>query len=458
MGRRHLPCATQALGEVLDHQQIWDQVRSQAEISPAIYGNVDFDTIPERLVIEPGQPHDLGPGQDELRERVIAMPGIVDLMRAYTFMGDRLADPYAALMPEYGFRKLVEMLAQACDHGVDSVPDAPKELKALMAAMEHIPDWIDMSLIEEGAKHERPGTAVLSPLSMRAAFIATFVNRYAALPMALTGTLSNEGAARRVRETSTFFSTSVLPGALRRDGEGFKAAAMVRLMHSMVRFNAMRKGRWDVSVYGIPIPQVDQMLAGLMSATNLAIAAVKAGRKEFTQEERARVEFNRYRCYLLGLPEILLKTTPEDIVTLTVARQSTLRPGFDQTTCGSLLEATIGAYLPQDKSLFSRAFNAVESGFSKVFFVKSFADSDPAKGKEMGVTLTAKDKLFFLLAGAVTAVRLGAYNLAMKIPGLREIADKRLVAILRRQLDALGKAHFTTDASTYKAPTPAAKA
>jgi hypothetical protein len=442
----------------LEHQQIWAQVRSQAEITPAIFGNVDFDTIPERLVIEPGQPHDLGPGQDELRERVLAMPGIADLMRAYTFMGDRLADPYAALMPEYGFKKLVDMLVQACDHGIDSVPDAPKELKALIAAMEHIPDWIDMSLIEEGAKHERPGTAVLSPLSMRAAFIATFVNRYAALPMALTGTLSNEGAARRVRETSTFFSTSVLPGALRRDGEGFKAAAMVRLMHSMVRFNAMRKGRWDVSVYGIPIPQVDQMLAGLMSATNLAIAAVQAGRKEFTAEERARVEFNRYRCYLLGLPEILLKTTPEDIATLAVGWKATLRPGFDHATCGTLLEATLAAYLPRDKSVFSRAFNAVETGFSKVFFVKSFANSDPEKGKDMGVTVTGTDKLFFVLAGAVTAVRLGAYGLASKVPGLGDLADRRLVAIIRKQLDGLGKAHFTTDASTYKSAPPPAQA
>ena len=152
--------------------------------------------------------------------------------------------------------------------------------------------------------------AVLSPISIRAAFIATFMNKYSALPMALTGALSSEGAARRVKETATFFATSVLPGALARYGAGFKAAAMVRLMHSMVRYNAMRKGRWDVSVYGIPIPQVDQMPAGLIGATLVATAAVRAGRKEFSDAERARVEIARYRCYLLGLPEALLKTTP----------------------------------------------------------------------------------------------------------------------------------------------------
>lgn len=442
----------------MDSKHVWDMVRSQAKIAPAIYGNVDFDTIPERLVIEPGQPHDLGPEHDALRERVLAMPGIADLMRAYTFMGDSVADPYAALMPEYGFKRLVDMLVQACEHGIDAVENAPPELRALIAAMEEVPDWIDMSLVEEGARHERPGTAIMSPLSMRAAFIATFVNRYSALPMALTGTLSSDGAARRVRETSTFFSGSVLPGALQRNGEGFKAAAMVRLMHSMVRFNAMRKGRWDVSVYGIPIPQVDQMIAGLMSATTLAVAAVKAGRKEFTPAERARVEFNRYRCHLLGLPEVLLKTSPEDITTLLVARQATIRPGFDQQTCGVLLEATLAAYLPRDKSLFSRVFNRVESGFTRVFFVKSFANGDRAKARTMGVTVSAKDKLCFGVAAGVTAVRFGLYALAGKLPGLSELADRRLVAMIRRQLDDLGKAHFTTDASTYKPASPSSPA
>lgn len=438
--------------------QIWKQVRSQAEITPALYGSVNFDSIPERLVIEPGQPHDLGPGQDALRESVLAQPGIADLMRAYTFMGDYVADPYAALMPQFGFKRLVDMLSQACDHGIDAVTDAPPELKVLIAAMEDTPAWVDMALVEEGARYERAGTAVLSPLAMRAAFIATFMNKYAALPMALTGALSSEGAARRVRETSTFFSTSVLPGALARNGEGFKAAAMVRLMHSMVRFNAMRKGRWDVSVYGIPIPQVDQMMAGLMASTNLAIAAVQAGRKEFTPSERAVVEFNRYRCYLLGLPEALLKTTPEEIATLTVARQSTLRPGFDPATCGSLLAATLDAYLPRDHSLASRAFNAIETGFTKVFVVKSFAHNDPARAQEMGVTLTLRDRVFFGIAAAVSAVRLGMYKLAEKIPGLADIADRRLVSIIRKQLEGYGTAHFTTDASAYRPVPPTARA
>ena len=44
-------------------------------------------------------------------------------------------------------------------------------------AMEAKPDWIDMKLVEEGARAERNGTANLSPFLIRGAFLATFLNK-----------------------------------------------------------------------------------------------------------------------------------------------------------------------------------------------------------------------------------------------------------------------------------------
>ena len=72
--------------------------------------------------------------------------------------------------------------------------------------------------------------------------------------MTMTGTLSDEAAAKRVFETASFFTATTLPGALDRHGKGFEAAAKVRLMHSMVRFHLLNSGKWDVGTYGIPIP------------------------------------------------------------------------------------------------------------------------------------------------------------------------------------------------------------
>ena len=338
-------------------EELKRKVAAQREAIPALYGDVDFAIKPERFV------DDLeieASGHDPFRSRraeILAQTDKVEMVRAYTMLGDTVADAYAALMPKYGFRGLISMLTLACDEGIGAVADAPPEL---------------------------------------AAFIATFMNKYAALPMALTGTLSNETSAKRVKETASFFATSVLPGALERRGPGFRAAAMVRLMHSMVRFNALRRsGNWDVSTFGIPIPQVDQMPAGLIPIFLMSFKILAEGRTEFTPAERARVELARYRCYLLGLPEDLLADTPQGIVDIMLVRDQTLRKGFDDATCGVLLRATLEAYLPNGEGPGARLYNRFEKGFSKVFFVLAFLRGDRAKAAEMGVRLSALDSVSY---------------------------------------------------------------
>ena len=169
------------------------------------------------------------------------------------------------------------------------------------------------------------------------------MNKYTALPMTMTGTLSDSKSARRVLETASFFTSTAMPGALDRYGKGFKAAAKVRLMHSMVRFNIMQSGRWDVGVYGIPIPQVDQMHAGLIGIFLLSFELLAKGHTRFTPEQQARVEMARYRCFLLGLPKELLGETPEEIVDLMMARTVSLREEYDDELCGELVRGTMYA-------------------------------------------------------------------------------------------------------------------
>jgi len=242
------------------HPDVWRQVDAQAAKIPHLYGQFDFTRMPERFTRD-GSGEGMH-GFDALLPDVMGDASLLELMAAYTLMGDAVSDAYAARIPEFGFRRLIEMLGAACDRGIAAVPDAPPELAAFLAAMEQTPDWIDMDLVREGARTERNHYAHLVPFAIRGAFLATFLNKYSALPMALTGNLSDSLAAKRVHETATFFTLTVMPGALERHGEAFKAAAMVRLMHSMVRFSVMRReGAWDPSVYGVPIPQVDQMPA-----------------------------------------------------------------------------------------------------------------------------------------------------------------------------------------------------
>jgi hypothetical protein len=437
----------------LSIDQVRAKVASQKTLLPALYGNIDFDAAPERFtpdaskaVVRDRAPLGVTVTQDDL-----------DRIQAYTMLGDLVADAYAALIPQYGFRRLVDMLATACEHGVEAVAAAPPQLAAFIADMEASPDWIDMKLVREGARLDLNAMAHLAPFAIRGAFVATFLNKYSALPMALTGTLTNDSAARRVNETATFFATTVLPGALERHGAGFKAAAMVRLMHSMVRFNALRSGRWDVSVYGVPIPQVDQMPAGLIPIYLMAFKMLRQGRRRFTAEERAKVELARYRCFLLGLPRDLLADTPEGIVRAMTARDSTLRQGFDDQTCGALIRATLAAYLPPDRSLANRLHDRVERRFAKVFFLRHFMRGDRAAAARMGVEVGLVDRLVFAATALVVTMQMAAFDIAGQVPGLRRAGDAVLERRVRRLLVRYGHAEYVTDAARYR-PAQAASA
>jgi len=427
-----------------------DSVVEQKLTIPAIYGGVDFSILPERYVsdVDIGK---LKPSRyKRYAERAMADPVLIEKIRNYTMTGDRVADAYASLIPEYGFRTLVTLLDEACDNGIEAVPDAPQELVAFIRAMEATPDWVDMDLVEKGAQQERIPLATISPVVIRGAFIATFMNKYTALPMTMTGTLSDEKSARRVFETASFFTATAMPGALCRYGSGFKAAAKVRLMHSMVRYNIMRTGKWDVATYGIPIPQVDQMPAGLIGVFLLAFKLLARGRTSFTPAERARVEMSRYRCFLLGLPQDLLGETPQEIVDLMIARTLSLREEFDYETCGVLIRGTMEAKLFNDPSLRGRLHQWMERGFAKYFLIQNFCEGKVERAEKMGVSYRLEDKLATAVAILVLLTSSNFHKLGMAIPGVRTLVDTRLINKLAALLESYGHADFITDAKQYK--------
>lgn len=427
------------------------KVAQQALLIPSLYGNVDFSIVPHRFAGSVSDKSVLPVRQSDRRINVLRDLEKVERYCAYTMLGDSVADAYAALMPVYGFRRLIEMLKTACDKGIVAVRDAPPVLVQFIHEMETVPEWLDMKMVEEGARLTRIQMAIHVPFVIRGVFISTFTNQYSGLPMALTGALAGQASARRMQETSSFFTTASLPGALQRHGVGFKAAAMVRLMHSMVRFNLLTKStRWDINIYGIPIPQIDQMPAGMVPALLVASKAIRRKNKQFTQREQAIVEFCRYQSYLLGLPEELLPSTPAGIIDVITAYFGTLRDGYDDTTCGELARATMEAYRPTDKSLRSRIYNSFERSFSRVYFERLFPGAGgPAMAKQMGIQSTPLDYIKFLLTGAYLAPQIAFHTIATRVPALNAFADKILVRKINRLLIEYGHAEYTTDAASY---------
>lgn len=435
-------------------EELRAQVYGQKETAATLYGNVDFDRTPERFTAE-RYVRTMLPKEFAIKYRkdIISNPERVERMRLYTLLGDTLCDAYVATADKHGYRipQLIHMVKEACDKGVENVPNAPQELVDFIRSMEKKPEWLDMDLVNEGARVSRNFMATLVPFAIRGAFIATFMNKYSGLPMALTGTLAGHSALQRVHETVSFFTTASLPGALERYGTGFKAAAMVRLMHSMVRYHLLKHSKkWSLDIYGIPVPQIDQMPAGTMPAFLTAFKVVSRGRKQFTRQERATVELCRYQCYLLGLPEDLLPDTPQEIFEVMVNYAATLRDGYDEKLMGDMIKATMEAYRPEDKGMLGQIMNAAEVAFSKVFFKTTFLrGSDKTKAKRMGVEPTPTDYFWFVLVSLYVTPQLQAGLISQRIPIINGIIDRMLVKRLNELLVQYGHPEFVSDGSNY---------
>ena len=105
-----------------------EQLSHQKIAVPSIYGSVDFEVTPERYAGTTEDVSELDGFGAHVRADLLDNEPRMAKIRKYTMMGDIVADAYAALIPAYGFRKLVNMLETACDKGLAAVPDAPQEL------------------------------------------------------------------------------------------------------------------------------------------------------------------------------------------------------------------------------------------------------------------------------------------------------------------------------------------
>ena len=421
-----------------------DIIALQQQVAPSVYRDLDLTIEPERFRRTLGE-------NSTVRDnpRLQALPDDADkveFFRQLTLMGDPLADAFAALIPEMGFRKARAMIDQAAADGVVTVPDAPEELVALMRSMEQEPDWVDWDRIERASQTARMLNATLGEVVVRFAFMMTYVNGYQGLPMVITGALTSDSAAKRMKETVSTFKLATLPGALRRGGVAYQSAVKVRLMHAMVRTNLLRKPEvWDYGVYGVPIPQVDQMGAALGPSYGVALRALKKG-GVLDESGRALIEQARYLAHLLGMHEQFLSNRPQDIVETWQMCQATLRHKFDLRG-KDLNRATLNAWRRPGQGWLDRLYHQLDAGATRFAYEKVVGRRT---ARTMGVEAQGLDGLRFAALVAPALAGFGALSVASRLPGLQKPVEDYCVRETLRQLAREGEAEYRTDETAYR--------
>lgn len=419
----------------------------QKTIAPSVYGDLDLDIEPERFRTQLGENSIIR--KNKRIQALLQDEQKVEFFRQLTLMGDPLADAFAARIPEMGYKKARAMLDQAAAHGVDTVKDAPQELIDLMHSVEKVPSWVDWDKIDKATENARLLFALIGEAIIRVAFMMTYVNGYQGLPMVITGALTSESAAKRMKETISTFKLATLPGALRQGGVAYQSAIKVRVMHAMVRTSLLKRPQvWDYQVYGVPIPQVDQMGAALGFNFMMAQRALKNGGK-FSRYEAAAVEQARFLAHLLGMHDQFLSNDPKQIVETWNMCQATLRHKFDERG-KDLNSATVNAYRRKGKSWLDKAIHSLDVSSTKFMYTKMVGRST---AKTMGIDSKPGDALSFASIFAPMGLGFGVLSALKKIPGGAEFIDSYAIKEIERQLANEGQAEYRTNEKDYNMDT-----
>jgi hypothetical protein len=195
---------------------------------------------------------------------------------------------------------------RAVEEGIDSVPEAPESMRRLFAAMESVPEWVDWDQLRRGSiAYFRAGPLV--PFVFTCASIAGGDQSYGTTrPLVFSGRFE-EKAYIRSAETVRWLLAATRPDGMRRDSEGFKLTAHVRLMHAYVRRAESLSPRWDWNSWGMPISDTDGSYSISYAFSGVYIdSLVKSGFRFTDQDLEDLYALWRYIGHVMGVPHHLL--------------------------------------------------------------------------------------------------------------------------------------------------------
>jgi hypothetical protein len=288
-----------------------------------------------------------------LLNRIDYIPDLTEikLKIPFLFESDNLADEVVNEMYlKLGFNAANEIINNASEHGIQSIPNAPLSLVNLFNQVYNVPEWLDWNKIDKGSAFCRRssdfGLLVLRNFCLMGGYESSAINK----PLIFTGAL-HKGATKRLEETTQFWLKVTEDGALFRKNKGFKEILKVRLLHAYTRIMILNESKWDSSLWGIPLNSWD------MLATNLGFSIVfldglkRLGFKPSDEEIEGLFHFWKYIGFLLGINLNLLPNNEEQAIRL-LYEWTITQPSADEDTIAlahALLSEPLDAKFPKYK-------------------------------------------------------------------------------------------------------------
>lgn len=223
--------------------------------------------------------------------------------------GDQLMDNLVQVFKQLPSGQGRRIFEQALELGIDSLDSPPAELQALFNQLDHVPEWVDWNLINEGSD----AFSRISPLGyILGASVDTLMttnNTSTSKMVGTTGRFERERANRFI-ETLAFTVSVAKPKGLLRFSDGFKHTVRVRLMHAQVRARVSTKHELvDFANCGNPISCSDTAGGIPLFGIVFALSDIAMGGHYSTRELEALTMQWSYMGYILGADEEIIPKT-----------------------------------------------------------------------------------------------------------------------------------------------------
>ena len=230
-----------------------------------------------------------------------------DLAAAYveqTVVGDPEADAVVEALAPFSQREVHRFINAGMERDAKLLAEAPPPLQAFFARIETPPAWFDPASVRAGCR----AFHAYSDLFIPAFFVVTLQNAASLISKAfyMTGRVTTGQGPRRIRQNTRHFIEIMLPGALDREGEGWKLSVRIRLVHAQVRRLLRAADGWDEAVYGTPISAAHLGLASANFSATMLRQATRLGASLDAEARTSFMQIWRYASWLIGSPEALL--------------------------------------------------------------------------------------------------------------------------------------------------------
>lgn len=268
------------------------------------------------LDVPSGLPRGIDLGRIANRDKAIAMYG----REFVTTLTD-----HALLADDYAYRAMLEFKDKsnasnwrtfdvALEQGIDAVDEPGPAMVDFFGQLDRVPEWVDHDQLYRGAVAFWRAGPIVPPILAWATIAGGFSMFSATRPVLFSGRLRKpDKVGTRLIESFRYVVAAYTPGGMNRFEEGFRLTAKVRMIHAAVRHSLNQSDAWDWENWGIPINNLDSMETQAGQFGVKFVDAVQSSGVRFSDRELEDIfALSRYVGYVIGVPEEILHTDPDD--------------------------------------------------------------------------------------------------------------------------------------------------